>query len=183
MAPLLRWLRIGLGLAVPWLAASAPAHAFDPERQVIIRETFQAAGRKEWERALRLAALVEDPLPAKTARWLRVVEDGQPTKFATIAQFLIDNPHWPWPEQLQLLAEGTITDPADHALIRRLFADRSPLTARGHIRYAEALLAVDDDERARALIRRAWVEGDFSEREEKRFLGKYRKLLTREDHI
>ena len=183
MAPLLRWLRIGLGLAVPWLAASAPAHAFDPERQVIIRETFQAAGRKEWERALRLAALVEDPLPAKAVRWLRMIEDGQPAKFATIAQFLIDNPHWPWPEQLQALAEGTITDPADHALIRRLFADRPPLTTRGHIRYAEALFNIDQDERGKALIRKAWIEGDFSAREEKRFLQKYRRMLTRADHI
>ena len=49
-----------------------------------------------------------------------MVEDGQPADFATIARFLIDNPHWPWPEQLQTIAEHTITDPADHALIRRL---------------------------------------------------------------
>jgi soluble lytic murein transglycosylase len=183
MALLLRWLRIGLSLAVPWLVASAPAQALDPEHQAIMRETFQAAGRKEWQRSLRLAALVEDPLAAKTVRWLRMIEDGQPANFATVAQFLIDHPHWPWPEQLQALAEGTITDPADHALIRRLFADRPPLTARGHIRYAEALFNIDQDERGRALIRKAWIEGDFSAREEKRFLQKYRRVLTEADHI
>jgi soluble lytic murein transglycosylase len=183
MAPLLRWLVIGLCVAVPWFVARAPVHAFDPEHQAILRETFQAVGRKEWQRALRLAALVEDPLPAKTVRWLRMIEDGQPAKFATIAQFLIDNPHWPWPEQLQALAEGTITDPADHALIRRLFADRPPLTTRGHIRYAEALFKIDQDEPGKALIRKAWIEGDFSAREEKRFLQKYRRMLTRADHI
>ena len=183
MNSLLRWLRIGLTLAVPWFAASAPAHAIDPEQQAILRETFQAAGRKEWQRALRLAALVGDPLAAKTVRWLRMIEDGQPAKFATVAQFLIDNPHWPWPEQLQALAENTIIDPADHALIRRLFADRPPLTTRGHIRYAEALFNSDQDERGKALIRKAWIEGDFSAREEKRFLQKYRRMLTRADHV
>jgi soluble lytic murein transglycosylase len=183
MAFLLRWLRIGLILAVPWLAAGASAHALDPEYQAILRETFQAAGRKEWQRALRLTALVEDPLPAKTVRWLRMLEDGQPANFATVAQFLIDNPHWPWPEQLQALAESTITDPADHGLIRRLFADRPPLTTRGHIRYAEALFNIDRDERGEALIRKAWIEGDFSAREEKRFLQKYRRMLTSADHV
>ena len=183
MAPLLRWLRIGLGVAVLWLAAGTPAHALDPERQAIVRETFQAAGRKEWQRALRLAALLEDPLAAKTVRWLRMFEDGQPANFATIAQFLLDNPHWPWPEQLQALAEDTITDPADHALIRRLFADRQPLTTRGHIRYAEALFNVRQDERGKALIRKAWIEGDFSAREESRFLQKYRRMLSSADHI
>jgi soluble lytic murein transglycosylase len=183
MAPLLRWLRVGLCLAAPWLAASAPAQTFDPEQPAILRETFRATARAEWQRALRLAALVEDPLAAKTVRWLRMVEDGQPADFATVARFLIDNPHWPWPEQLQALAEGTITDPADHALIRRLFADRAPLTARGHIRYAEALFDIDQDERGKALIRKAWIEGDFSAREEKRFLQKYRRVLTSADHI
>jgi soluble lytic murein transglycosylase len=179
---LLRLLRIGL-LAVPCLLASPPAQAVDPERQAILRETFQAAGRKEWDRALRLAALLGDPLAAKTVRWLRMVEDGHPTNFATVAQFLIGNPHWPLPEQLQLVAEERIVDPADHALIRRLFDDRLPLTTRGHIRYAEALFNIGQEERGKALIRKAWIEGDFSAREEKRFLQKYRRLLSAGDHI
>jgi soluble lytic murein transglycosylase len=183
MALLLRWLPIGSTAMALWLAAGTPAHALDSEQRAILWETFQAAERKEWQRALRLAALVEDPLAAKTVRWLRMIEDGEPADFATIAQFLIDNPDWPWPEQLQTLAEGTIIDPADHALIRRLFADRPPLTTRGHIRYAEALLKIGQDEQARALIRKAWIEGDFSAREEKRFLQKYRRVLSRDDHI
>jgi soluble lytic murein transglycosylase len=177
-----RWLRIGL-LAVSCLVAGAPVQAVDPERPAILRETFQAAGRHEWERALRLAALVDDPLVAKTVRWLRMVEEGQPADFATLAQFLIGNPRWPLPDQLQLVAEDTITDPADHALIRRLFASRLPLTTRGHIRYAEALFDVDQEERGKELIRKAWIEGDFSAREEKRFLQKYRRMLSTADHI
>ena len=178
MALLLRWLPIGAGLIGLWLAASTTAHALTPEERAIAWETFQATERNEWQRASRLAALIDDPLPAKTVRWLRMVEDGQPADFATIARFLIDNPHWPWPEQLQTIAEETITDPADHALIRRLFADRPPLTTRGHIRYAEALFDIDQDEPAEALIRKAWIEGDFSPREEQRFLQKYRQLLA-----
>ena len=179
---MLRLLRIGL-LAVPCLFASPPAQASDPERQAILRETFQAAGRQEWDRALRLAALLGDPLAAKTVRWLRMVEDGQPANFATIAQFLIGNPHWPLPEQLQLVAEERIVDPADHALIRRLFDDRPPLTTRGHIRYAEALFNIGEEQRGEELIRTAWIEGDFSAREEKRFLQKYRRMLSAADHI
>jgi soluble lytic murein transglycosylase len=168
---------------VSCLLPGAPVQAVDPERQAILRETFQAAGRQEWERALRLATLVGDPLAAKTVRWLRMVEDGQPADFAIIARFLIGNPHWPLPEQLQLVSEDTITDPADHALIRRLFATRLPLTTRGHIRYAEALFDIDQEERGKELIRKAWIEGDFSAREEKRFLQKYRRLLSAADHI
>ena len=132
---------------------------------------FRRPSASEWPRVSRLVALVEDPLPAKTAA-LAAHGPGRPAGATSRRSrgFLIDNPDWPWPEQLQLLAEGTITDPADHALIRRLFADRAPLTTRGHIRYAEALFQIDEDERAEALIRSAWIEGDFSEREEKALL-------------
>jgi soluble lytic murein transglycosylase len=179
----MRWFLVGLSLSPVWLAPGTPAHALGPEDQAVVREAFQAAARNEWPRVLRLVALVQDPLPGKTLRWLRMVQAGRPADFAAVANFLIDNPSWPLPEELQLLAEGMITDPADHALIRRLFAERRPLTTRGTIRYAEALFQIDADERAKALIRQAWAEGDFSEREEKRFLAKYRRVLTRADHI
>ena len=112
-----------------------------------------------------------------------MIEEREPADFATLAGFLLANPDWPWPEQLQIIAEGTITDPADHELIRRLFQDRAPLTTRGSIRYAEALFRIDQDERGQALIRRAWIEGDFSAGEELKFYRKYRHLLTAQDHI
>lgn len=178
-----RWLLAALVVPAALLASSSLAHALDPKDRVVVGQAFQAAGRGEWQRAFRLVAPVADPLPAKTLRWLRMVEDGRPADFRSVARFLIANPHWPLPERLQFLAEGLITDPANHDLIRRLFADRPPLTARGHIRLAEALFRVDENERATALICRVWVEGDFSVREEQRFLTKYRRLLTSEDHI
>ena len=150
---------------------------------MVVGEAFRAAGRGEWQRAFQIIGETEAPLPAKALRWLHMIEEQQPGDFATLAGFLLDNPDWPWPEQLQISAEGTITDPANHELIRRLFQDRAPLTTRGTIRYAEALFKVDQDEPATALIRRAWAEGDFSAGEEQKFYSKYRRLLTTQDHI
>jgi soluble lytic murein transglycosylase len=175
------WLGLTLGVAL--LASSPPAVALDPEQRAAVGEAFRMAGRGDWRRALLIVAEVEDPLPAKALRWLRMIERREPADFATLAGFLLDNPDWPWPEQLQIVAEGTIRDPADNELIRRLFQDRAPLTTRGSIRYAEALFRVDQDEPARALIRRAWAEGDFSASEELKFYRKYRRVLTTQDHI
>ena len=141
------------------------------------------AGRGDFRRALLIVAEIEDPLPAKTLRWLRMIDEGESADFATLAGFLLANPDWPWPEQLQIIAENRIIDPADHELIRGLFEDRAPLTTRGSIRYAEALFRIDQVEAANDLIRRAWVEGDFSASEEPKFYRKYRHLLTGQDHI
>ena len=170
-------------LPVALLLASALANAVHPKDREAVGQAFKAADRGEWSRAFRLVDEVEDPLPAKTLRWLRMINQSQPADFAAMAGFLMANPGWPMAERLQAIAEDTITDPADHALIRKFFDSRPPLTTRGHIRYAQALLAAGEDERAEELIRRAWVEGDFSAREDGRFYQKYRRLLTREEHI
>jgi soluble lytic murein transglycosylase len=175
------WLGLTLGLAL--LAVSRPALALNPKDRMVVGEAFAAADRGDWQRAFRLVEAVTDPLPALTLRWLRMLDQQEPTDFATIAHFLLSHPDWPWPEELQIIAEGTITDPADHELIRRFFADRAPLTTRGTIRYAEALFRINQNEPAKALIRRAWVEGDFSPGEEQKFYNKYRRLLTTQDQI
>ncbi len=175
------WLGLTLGLAL--LAAIRPALALSPKDRAVVGEAFAAADGGDWQRAFRLVEPVADPLPALTLRWLRMFDAHEPNDFTTVAHFLLSHPDWPWPEELQIVAEGTITDPADHELIRRFFQDRPPLTTRGTIRYAEALFRIDQDEPAKVLIRRAWVEGDFSPGEEEKFYRKYRQLLTTEDHV
>ena len=81
----IRWFLVGLSLSSVWLAPGTPAHALGPEDQAVVREAFQAARRNEWPRVLRLVALVQDPLPGKTLRWLRMVQTGRPADFATVA--------------------------------------------------------------------------------------------------
>ena len=169
-------------LAAALLAAPMPAQALDPKDRAVVAQAFRTAGRGDWLRASRLLESVADPLPAKTLRWLRMI-DGKPADFATMAGFLMANPDWPYPEQLQMVAEEAIRDPADHALIRAFFADRAPLTTRGRIRYAQALFQAGADDEAIALIRKAWVDGDFSAREDRRFFAQYRRHLRRQDHI
>jgi soluble lytic murein transglycosylase len=181
----LRGLPVRLLVAAALLAAPLPsAEALEPQDRVVVGQAFRAAGHGDWPRAWGLLELVADPLPAKTLRWLRMIEDGQPADFAAMAGFLMANPDWPVPEQLQVMAEEAIRDPADHALIRAFFADRAPLTTRGWIRYAQALFqAGADDDEAIALIRKAWVDGDFSAREDSRFFAQYRRHLRQQDHI
>ncbi len=179
----LRTLGLGLTLGFALLLVSRPGLALNPKDREVVGEAFVAADGGDWPRAFRLIEDVADPLPALTLRWLRMIEGREPGDFTTIAHFLLSHPDWPAPEELQIVAEGTITDPADHELIRDFFQDRAPLTTRGSIRYAEALFRINQDEAAKALIRRAWVEGDFSPAEEQKFYDKYRSLLTTQDQI
>jgi soluble lytic murein transglycosylase len=175
--------RLGLTVGVLLITSIRPALALNPKDREAVGQAFSAADGGDFGRAFRLVEGITDPLPGLTLRWLRMLEARGPDDFASIAHFLLSRPDWPWPEELQIIAESRITDPADHALIRRFFEDRAPLTTRGTIRYAEALFRIDQDDDARALIRRAWVEGDFSPGEEQKFYNKYRRVLTTQDHI
>lgn len=106
----LRGLLVGLLLAAGLLAAlTPPASALDAEERAAVAQAFRTAGRGDWERAERLVAPVADPLPAKTLSWLRMIEGGS-ADFPAMAQFLIDNPDWPDPEQLQIMAEEAIRE-------------------------------------------------------------------------
>jgi soluble lytic murein transglycosylase len=184
LARALRRLPGGLLLAAVLLAMPTPAaQALEADDRVAVGQALRAAQRGEWPRVWRLLDPVADPLPAKTLRWLRMIEEGQPADFATMAGFLMANPDWPHPDRLQITAEEAIRDPADQALIRAFFADRAPLTTRGRIRYAQALFQVGADDEAVALIRKAWVDGDFSAREDKRFFAQYGRHLRPQDHI
>jgi soluble lytic murein transglycosylase len=183
LARALRRLAACLLLAAVALATPTPAAQLDGEPQLVLGQAFRAAERGEWPRVWRLLEEVADPLAGKTLRWLQMMDDRQPADFATMAAFLMNNPDWPYPEQLQVKAEEAIRDPADHALIRAFFAERAPLTTRGRIRYAQALFQVGADDEAIALIRKAWVDGDFSVREDRRFFAQYRRHLRQQDHI
>ena len=114
----LRTVWLGRILRLALVAANRPAVALNPQDRAVVGEAFAAADGGDWPRAFRLVEAVADPLPALTLRRLRMLEAREPDDFATIARFLLSHPEWPWPEELQIVAEGTITDPADHELIR-----------------------------------------------------------------
>lgn len=167
------------GLALPL----TPARALSDKDHAAVRSAVVAADAGAWRRAFAIAGEIDDPLLAKTLRWLRMVQDEGSESFADMANFLIRNPDWPLAERFQVVAENRITDPVDHALVRALFEGREPLTTRGHIRLAQALFEIGEDERAAELIRRAWVDGDFSRSEQAKFYQAYSRILTEADHV
>ncbi len=167
---------------IPWLAFEAEAE-LSADDYAIIGEALHATETDEWPRALRLMGAVDDPLAEKLFRWMILRRGGRDVGFDAIAGFIVENPDWPGMEELQRLAEARLTDSADKALTLKLFERRRPLTARGRIRHAEALFDAGETEAAVRDVRRAWVQGRFSAREEKRFLTRHGRHLRPGDHI
>ncbi|MGI9492374.1 MAG: transglycosylase SLT domain-containing protein [Geminicoccaceae bacterium] len=176
-----RWL-ILIAVTLPWLTRGSVDAQLAVEDFEIIGEAIHAKDMDEWPRAFRLMSDIEDPLASKLFRWFVLLDEKGDVKFDEVANFILESPTWPRINELQILAESRLTDSADQALTLKLFEAREPITTRGQIRFAEALFATNRPEEAVQQIKSAWTHGEFTAKEEKSFLKRHGRHLSRYDH-
>ena len=170
--------------------APVPAEAETPMPPAISRadialyvDAFRAAARDNWRHAHRLARRADDPLGARILQWWDYSRPGSTASFDEITGFMDEHPDWPDQRLLQINAEAAMARGVSDAEVIAWYHWRDPVSAPGRLRYADALLARGEDERAAALVRTAWVEGSFSTQELRETYRRYRSMLRREDHI
>ena len=146
-------------------------------------DAFRAAARSNWGRAHRLARRADDPLGATILRWWDYSSPGTRASFADIARFIDEHPDWPDQRLLQINAESAMARGVSDADVLAWYRWRDPVSREGRLRYADALLGAGQEDRATALIRRAWIDGRFSGPELREAYGRYRAHLRPEDHV
>ena len=149
----------------------------------IYQQAFAAAGRGQWRLVRRLVRGAGEKLPAKVLVWQRLTQPGNGASFAEIARFLAANPDWPRTTMLRRQAESAITAATPAEEVLAWFNRYPPLITLGRVAMGEALIETGADETAFELLRRAWIEGNFGRRQERGFLRRHRRLLSRADHI
>ncbi len=151
------------------------------DQQHYIR-AFKHLSKFQWQSAIEDAEKAYYQLPAKYIRWrwLRAYKGG--ASFEEIANFVIDNPNWPYRETLMRRAEEALINPISADRTLSWFTDRTPLTGMGMLRLGEALLSKGQTDKGHEWIKKAWHEGNFSAGLEKKFLKQHKALLTLSDH-
>ena len=107
-------------------------------------------------------------------------------KTVTAAYKAIADGKWAQAKSLEAKAEARLSAEGSDAQVFEWFDGRKAETALGKARLAEALLSRGRDKdrpEAHKLLREAWIDGDFSADDEKRFLGRHSRLLSQADHI
>ncbi len=167
------------------LSGPAQAHTdvLTPAETRAAKAVFKAIDGDDWKRARRLTARISDPLVVKIIRWLDFTRPNIDASFRDIADFIGDNPDWPFQKTLRRRAEEAMDakTPTDDVL--SWFRTDEPVSVDGQVRYGAALLAAGEKEKARAVLRKSWIDGNFGNRQERGFYKRYRALLTREDHV
>lgn len=124
----------------------------------------------------------EGNIPAALARWKQLSASAN-YAFSEYASFLITYPDWPGSEDMRKNAESAINVLTWSPSQAVAFFDRlPPLTNAGQAKYAIALDAMGDKDRARKEARKAWRGGALTDDDETRVQAIAGNSLNAADH-
>ena len=177
-----------LGLSIACIgtfnaAADKPPTQLSSDDQSLARAALKEAEKKRWRQARSSAAKASEPLVGEIIDWLYMRDEKSGASFQSIAAFIEAHPEWPRLRTLRRNAEKAMPASLPDAQVLAWFWRHAPVGSAGKRKFGEALLASGDAGHGEALIREAWIEHDFDSRDEKAFLARHKKLLTKQDHI
>ena len=182
------------GAAVAAVPAEAPAAA-PPVNSFPLTPSISAVDTALTKRALdhlrsrrRTEAnetknAITDPVAKKLVEWAILRNDDGGADFSRYMAFINANPTWPSITTLRRKAEAILfQDRHDAATIRAYFGSNKPLSAKGRLALARALLAQGDRKGAEALAREVWRSDAISQEVELKVLEQFGEFFTRADH-
>jgi soluble lytic murein transglycosylase len=125
---------------------------------------------------------IDDPLARKLVEWIILRDDDNDAGFSRYNTFIRDNPSWPSVGMFRRRAEATLwQEHTDSSTVRAFFASIRPLTGKGSLALARALLAQGDRITAQACVSEAWRLDPMSRDLEAQALEEFHDLITRAD--
>ncbi len=113
--------------------------------------------------------------------WKKLVnEPASPTE---IINFLSTHTEWPLKNLLTKKLEMALTGQENRQILISWFQDNPPLTAEGSFIYIKLLLNTGKRDEASALIKKTWVQNDFSPSMAKTFKSTFRGNISTEDDM
>lgn len=104
--------------------------------------------------------------------------------FEEIANFIIQNPSWPYQTTLRINAEKLINTNSNKKLIYLFLSKLRPLTPNGHKYYAYVgSLFIKSEDKLSSIIANGWYYGNFDYEEQAEYRQKFIKYLSYQDDI
>ncbi|MEI6560341.1 MAG: lytic transglycosylase domain-containing protein [Rhodospirillaceae bacterium] len=174
-----------VALAVVAILSGAPAFAGSVSDQdlALLRSAFRSVREEKFDAAVALAAKAEERIGAKVVRWLDLARPKSGHLHTEIAAFIEANPTWPNRKGLWRQAETTLPPEMPAVGVVAWFEQHPPVSALGLGRYADALAASGEADRAADLVRRFWVDLEFADDDDENdFRRRFAAILGPADH-
>lgn len=154
------------------------ARVLSPADHALYLQAYWATEHDDWNTALALAARGHDPMALRFIEWRYVLDKDSGATFDRIAAFLRANPEWPMRDALYARAEAAMAPNLPPQTVLAFFAGHEPVSATGKVRLGEAYLATGNAAKGAALIREAWIAGDFDANQEAEINSRHNDILT-----
>jgi soluble lytic murein transglycosylase len=139
--------------------------------------------KRRADEATQAEAAISDPVARKLAEWLILRSENNNVTVERYRAFLSANPSWPSQTFLRRRLEAALwDDKREDAAIWSWFSNESPISAKGRLVLAKAMVARGDRNNAERLVREAWRHDPMSEDTESTTLDMFGAFLTAGDH-
>jgi soluble lytic murein transglycosylase len=133
--------------------------------------------------ATEVEASISDPVARKLSEWLILRSDDNGASVERYRTFLEANPSWPSQTFLRRRIEAALWDDRrDDSAVWTWFQSESPVSAKGRLALAKAMIGRGDRANAERLVREAWRNDPMSEDTESTTLDLFGSFLTGGDH-
>jgi soluble lytic murein transglycosylase len=160
-------------------AAVAQSSSTSKEDHDTLENVIELIRKHRPDDATQAEATISDPVARKLAEWLILRSDNNNASVERYRAFMTANPSWPSQTFLRRRLEAALWD--DHredAAVWSWFENESPVSAKGRLALAKAMLARGDRANAERLVREAWRNDPMSEDTENTALDMFGALLT-----
>jgi soluble lytic murein transglycosylase len=148
-----------------------------------LKKAATLARKGKSSQATELQSKMSDPVARKVVEWLILRSDNNGAPSSRYIAFINANPSWPSIGFLRRRAESMMwTERPEPRGVIAFFGRHPPLTAKGHLALARALLAQGDRTAAQAQVRDAWRNDNMSGDLESQALEAFGNLITAADH-
>jgi soluble lytic murein transglycosylase len=160
----------------------APAVAELPGELGVLQKAIRLVRGGKVSDAAELAPSLADPVARTLFEWVRLRNPESREGFERYDAFIRANPGWP-SVTLRRVAEIRLwQEHRDGATIRRFIAGE-PMTSKGRLAVARALISDGDRAEGERQIRGVWRADGLSAETESAVLDAYGTILTRADHL
>jgi soluble lytic murein transglycosylase len=164
-------------------AVLGPVYPISPDNLAAVKKAVEATRKGRNSEATAIAGTTTDPVAAKLIEWMVLRAESDDFDFQRYAGFATENPGWPNINQFRRKAEAALyQNNVNDAVVRRYFATTKPLTSKGKLVLARALLAQGDRAQAQQFVRDAWRTDALSADMERQALDAFGALINGGDH-
>jgi len=148
-----------------------------------LQNVIELVRRAKPAEATQAEAAISDPVARKLAEWVILRSGNNGASVERYRAFITANPGWPSQLFMRRRAEAALWDDRrDDATVLAWFQNETPLSAKGKLVLARALLARGEQQSAERLVREAWLDDGLTAGMESAILDQFGALLRPADH-